>query len=384
MRRRWVWMGRGLLFVCVALVFGTVAMVVWARRDRSDKPKVALGAPGVSVPSIIYNPDGRHLAAASGDKIAIWDRASRELVQTLSVDTDRISSIAYSPDGTRLVSGGYSGHVIIWEMRTGQPERILEPDKRHPDSVLKTSAVCFSRDGRTIASSHIASLSDTKPGEVRIWDSQSGEMLRRLIDHESGVLAVAFSPDGRALVSTESLGEAKLWDPATGTLLRKLPKRHAGWHVAFSLDGQFLAYGGLWSDSLDVVTLWNRTRGDTQSFPGGERNGHHVCVDCLAFSPDSKSLAIGETAKYQGPFRPFFQVRVFDVATGELTGMVLCNRRIYSLAFAPDGSELAVGQEDDHQSATAAVHIFDYPLPPPRPDPPRLGRFPLPGIVPIP
>jgi WD40 repeat protein len=194
-------------------------------------------------------------------------------------------------------------------------------------------------------------------------------------------MAVAFSPDGRALASTERLGRLKLWDPASGKLLRELPKRHAGWHVAFAPDGRSLAYGGFWSGGEDVATLWDTTRDATRTFPGGELTSRGVCVDCLAFSPDSKSLAIGETAKYQGPFRPFFQVRVFDVATGELTGMVLCNRRIYSLAFSPDGNELAVGQEDDLKSATAAVHIFDYPLPPPRPDPPRLRGFPLPGVV---
>ncbi len=142
--------------------------------------------------------------------------------------------MAFSPDGTRIVSGGGGrdskthklvGELKVWDAATGQEVFTL---KGHASYV---GSVSFSPDGKQIAS---ASGDQT----VKVWDAVTGQETLTLKGHTSSVGSVSFSPDGTRIASASSDQTVKLWDTVTGQETLTL-KGHA--NVSFSPDGTRIA-----------------------------------------------------------------------------------------------------------------------------------------------
>jgi hypothetical protein len=186
----------------------------------------------------------------------------------------RIFSMAFSPDGRRLASGGDDRVVRAWDLeRPDTPPREL---RGHTDWVR---AVAFSPDGRRLASGG-------DDGVVRAWDLDRPDTPpRELRGNTGGVNTVAFSPDGRRLASGGDDRVVRAWDlDRPDTPPREL-RGHTGgvYAVAFSPDGRRLASGG----SDGVVRAWDLDRPDT---PPRELRGHTGGVIAVAFSPDGGSI----------------------------------------------------------------------------------------------
>jgi WD40 repeat protein len=207
---------------------------------------------------VAFSPNGRCLASASlgrnysarwnrpgvtpvpGGGIGIWDAQSGKLLRTLEGHTDGTGCVAFSPDGTRLASGGgdeasNSGEVKIWNAETG--EQLLA--MKHGSGLEGISAVTFSPDGQRLAS---ASHDDRT---VKIWDAQKGEEILILKGHSATVSGVAYSPDATRIATAGRDKTVKLWNAQTGEELLTL-EAHGGWinGLAFSPDGHLLAAGG--------------------------------------------------------------------------------------------------------------------------------------------
>ena len=100
------------------------------------------------VSSVAFSPDGTRIASSSGDKtIKVWDAASGQELTTLSGHTRRVQSVAFSPDGTRIVSGSIDKTIKVWDAASGQELTTLSG---HTKTV---QSVAFSPDGTRIASS---------------------------------------------------------------------------------------------------------------------------------------------------------------------------------------------------------------------------------------
>jgi WD40 repeat protein len=125
-----------------------------------------------------------------------------------------VSSVAFSPDGTRIVSGGFDNTVRVWDAASGQP--IGAPLTGHTDPVL---SVAFSPDGKRIASGGYDNT-------VRVWDGASGQPIGDpLTGHTDPVVSVAFSPDGNTIVAGSYDNTLRLWPAypdATSALCAKL------------------------------------------------------------------------------------------------------------------------------------------------------------------
>jgi WD40 repeat protein/tRNA A-37 threonylcarbamoyl transferase component Bud32 len=282
-----------------------------------------------------FSPDGKRIASASKDKtVRVWDAQSDEEVLALKGHTAQVTSVAFSPDGKRIASGAggraaqgklLPGQVKVWDAQTGQ--QLLDL-KGHANIVL---SVAFSPDGKRLASASGANTTPPTPGEVKVWDAQTGQEAFPLKGHTGPVKSVAFSPNGKRLASGSGDKTVKVWDAQSGQQLLDL-KGHTDtvWSMAFSPDGQRLASG---SDDK-TVKVWDAQSGQQLL----DLKGHTDTVWSVAFSPDGNRLASGSRDE---------TVKVWDPLTGqEVLDLQGHTKGVLSVAFSPDGNRLASGSGD--------------------------------------
>jgi WD40 repeat protein len=290
------------------------------------------------VPSLglAFSPDGAVLAA-TGDRVRLWDLRSGDQISQLPPqrwDWPE-TALAFSPDGKTLIIGdeNFTENVTLWDLEGDRP--IAVGLEGHEAAV---SSVAFSPTGEVAASGSL-------DGTIILWDPRAGAALGPPLTYEPdapdlvwlggagthAVLSIAFTPDGRWLVSGLRGGEVLIWDIAQQQPQRPawLAHRGAVEAVAVSPDGRTLASGG--SDGL--IRLWDLETG----VPAGELPGHAGPVSGLAFSPDGALLASREG--FGGV------LRLWDVTATRPLGeaMPAMADNVYSIAFGPNGLTLASG-----------------------------------------
>jgi WD40 repeat protein len=240
-------------------------------RSRGIRPLRTLVGHSQRVWSVAFSPDGQWLASGSEDNtMRLWEVETGQQVRTFAGHASSVYSVAFSPDGRLLASGSADHTVRLWEVDTGRQVRTLEG---HTESVY---SVAFSPDRRLLAS---GSWDNT----VRLWEVETGRQVRTLEGHTGSVHSVAFSPDGRLLVSGSADNTMRLWEVETGRETRIL-EGHTGWvhGLALSPDGRWLASGS----GDDTVRLWEVETGSELR----KLEGHTTSVNMVAWSSDGSLL----------------------------------------------------------------------------------------------
>ncbi|MGP1414934.1 MAG: eIF2A-related protein [Treponema sp.] len=229
-----------------------------------------------------------------------------------SMHSGTIESIAYSPDGKYIASGSSDGTIKIWEAETG---RLLRTLTGHADDIYSVS---YSPDG-----AYLASGSNDKT--IRIWEVKTGACIKTLTGHTSYVRSVTYSPDGAYLASGSWDETVKIWEIATGECIKTLSGHtdDVG-SVAYSPDGAYLASG---SDDK-TVKLWKVATGEcVKTF-----EGHTDEVNSVYYSPDGKYLASGSDDK---------TIKLWEVANGKcIKTLTEHTYHVRSVAYSPDGKYL--------------------------------------------
>jgi WD40 repeat protein len=257
------------------------------------------------------------------DRYAMLAAASRPGIASLAGHTDRVHSMAFSPDGHTLLSGSYDGTARLWDVATHR--QIGVPLNGHDREVY---SVAFSPNGKVVATG-------ADDGMVRLWDVATHRQIGvPLNGHDGEINAVAFSPDGKILASGGAYdGVVRLWDVASHRQIGVRLLGHSGvvYSVAFSPDGKILASG----TADGTVRLWDVASHRQIGVP---LLGQGELVYSLAFSPDGKTLASGAADGI---------IRLWDVATRQMTGSWPIYSPVFNLAFSRDGKLLASGNLDD-------------------------------------
>ena len=272
--------------------------------------------------SIAFSADGADIASVKDGHIRVWDAVTgKESAHFTSLvnDTKHVPygrRIAFSDDGSRVVTWPGDATVYSWKIDTGEGR--TERSGLHG----AVTSVAFSPDGLRLATS---SWDNT----VRLWNSVSGEEITLLAGHTDIVSSVAFSPDGLRLASASWDGTLRLWDCLTGhmTAVFKADGKCA-FSVAFSHDGIHIAGG--WSDGR--ARIWHLQSGRlSEVLEAGDLNEAGISstgATHVAFSPDGRYFA----ASRKGA------TRVWETVNGKKS--LELKQGGHALAFSPDGSRL--------------------------------------------
>lgn len=264
---------------------------VWLWDARTAKLKGRMETQIDWITSVGFSPDGETLAIGGIDPmiegsamLKLWDCRTGKLKRTLKSQGNHVSPMAFTTDGKTLFSSsGRYGAVQFWDARTGALRRTFKWNR----GFLNTYALAVSTDGRILAARVNAS-------EIQIWNARTGKLTKILkLPTASKPWLLVFSP--RSLSGVRNLlatggegGIVRLWNPQTGQLLREMFGQIDDVNaVAFSPDGELIASA---SGSVDKsVRIWSTQTGKLQR----KLTGHQDLVTRITFSPDGATLASG-------------------------------------------------------------------------------------------
>ncbi len=262
---------------------------------------------------------------------------------------DGINSMALSPDSSTLALAlaVRDGVVRLWEPATGRFHGDL---RGHHDEVLR---VVWSRDGKSL-------LTASRDQTACLW-SNTGGLLRTFRGHLGDVETVAFSPDGQKVVSAGDDQSAILWNVDGGQPCDMLTDTPVdGWvsGLAFTPDGSQLIGTGSCDgagDSFEAyLTDWNLADADR---PGPLQTSSRSGV-ALAFSPDGRQMAVGESSGPDSTVKSRVRIWSLDPARVLATVPKLVGA-VYSVAYSNDGRLMAVGTGDAEERVPGSVQILE-------------------------
>ena len=335
------------IFCVVESVVGQVSGGSTAVDPASARPGKTFKGPGAVVSSVSHGGSSGMIAAGYfNSTIQIWNANSDQSVELKGHD-NWITAVAWSPSGPLLASAGLDKKIILWQLPTKKPTRVIEgavaPAAGQPAITDKhldwIRTLTFTPDGKFL-------ISGGDDNAILVWEAETGKFVRRLDGSTNWVMALAVSPDGKRLASGGFDKTIRIWDLAAGTKVKDIAANNQYvLSLAWSPDGKLLASGG----QDKVVRLWDPEAGKEVR----ALTGHTDLISAVAFHPNGQILAScsGDLDK---------SVRLWSVADGkELKNLTGHGKGVYGLSFTADGTGLATAGADE------TVRLWVLTPPPP-------------------
>lgn len=297
---------------------------------------------GLYVYAVAFSPVKNEIATGSSDPkgyVSIWNADTGELVRTLPGHGDGVLSVAYSRDGRRLLTASFDNTARLWNADTGQLIRTLA------GHTWWVWSAAFSPDEKQIVTA-------SQDGTALVWSVENGQHGPSFMGHQGPVYAAAFSPDGEHVVTGGYDKRVLMWKPSDlvpfnyeGLVAgEKIPAPryqaldgHLGAvrSVAYSHDGKLIVSGG----HDNTVRVWNAQFGQLVK----TLRGHDSWVRSCAFAPDGKRVISGGRDNF---------ARLWDIA-GYEEARVLQGRwlrghddAVMAVAFSPKGDQIVTASRD--------------------------------------
>jgi WD40 repeat protein len=266
-----------------------------------------------------FSPDGSRIVTASWDMTArIWNTATGEAISVLRGHDAEVNGAAFSPDGSRVVTASWDKTARIWNATTGTVIAVL---RGHEGQV---NCATFSPDGSRIVT---ASWDMT----ARIWNATTGTVIAVLRGHEGQVNCAAFSPDGSRIVTASWDMTTRIWNATTGTLIAVLREHEAQVDsAAFSPDGSRIVT----ASGDQTARVWDAATGEEIAV----LRGHEDQVKSAVFNSDGLRIVTASGDQ---------TARIWDTATGkELAVLNGHDAEVNFAAFSPEGSRIVTASSD--------------------------------------
>ena len=281
------------------------------------------------VRTLAFSPDGGQLVSGGQDNVLrVWDLAANQELAVLRGHASHVRDCVFSPDGKTLLSAGRDQQIKLWQPDASGESLVLGSgeDAKQTDAVL---AARYSRDGKMIVTA-------SRDRTAMLWDAQTQAPIQFFAEgHDFLASSAVFSEDGTRLVTGAGDGTARVWDVATGTEILQLGGTGRTASLAISFDGKWIATGGPENNAI----LWNAQTGKQVAVLAG----HEAAITALGFTRDAKILATGDDLG---------RCRLWNHQTGtdEWTGSHWLrghSRTITALTFVEQGRRLITSSGDN-------------------------------------
>jgi RNA polymerase sigma factor (sigma-70 family) len=278
------------------------AVNVWDARTGQEKLTLA-DFDGYSVEHVAFSPEGDRIVGtgrienpdhSDSKTVCVWDAHTGRKISSWKIDGWIFGRVVLSPDGQRLAGATQAG-LQLWEARSGElllslPAPVRPQDLFRDGRPLYREAA-FSPDGSKIAAgveTNSGEDRDVKVWDVKVWDARTGKDLLTLPSHTRIPPWLTFSRDGTRLASADSNNRTvRVWDVATRRNLLAL--EDADGPVAFSPDGRYLVTGSTVRDATSGKPVFDfPVYAEREAGPDRRR----LSIESVAFSPDGKTLAL--------------------------------------------------------------------------------------------
>jgi WD40 repeat protein len=264
------------------------------------------------VSAVAFAKDGRVATGSDDGGVAIWQSSTGAQLRAFEGHAAPVSAVAFSPDARLLLTASLDGTASVWDAATGAEVTRLEG---HDGGVLSAS---FSSDGRLV-------VTGGEDGTARLWSAREGAQSRVLVDGH-GPLRAALSPDANLAAAASAAGHVRVWNAETGVEVALLGGHaRAATFVAFTPDGRRIVTAG------DDYTLrvWSVDGSELRRISTEPEQ-----VACVALSPDGSAAIVGG----------YREARAWSLETGAPLWRTAAERTVVrSAAFDPGGTRAVLG-----------------------------------------
>jgi RNA polymerase sigma factor (sigma-70 family) len=271
-------------------------------------------------------------------RFRVWDPKTGKLKLDLGeAEHPRLMTFGLSADG-KVLAISYYGRIEV-----GDKVELFDTEQ---GLLLQTIEVEYSRsriwfsispDRRSLAVCGSDIKDDRLLGTVRLFDTKTGKLMKKLVSDGAGIISVAHSPDGKLIAAGSRKGEITVWEAATGKVVKTLtqPGGDGGWvgALAFSPDSKQVVFGRHESS----VIIWDIGTNKNRELKGADFN-----PEDLVYSPDGRYVAAHALHQRRDEKDSKWRhgVRVWEAGSGELLHEWFTSA--YGIAFTPDSKRLAI------------------------------------------